>query len=606
MIHPTCKRLALAVAGIGALTAAAWAAQREPMDGPTAAAWIGVAQPGCARPEARGTERKAFFKIAAAKTELGPFGDPAVRAASGAAPDDVPPLYADLGRLSFRISTRSPAAQRYFDQGLRLAYAFNHAEARRAFRHAQTLDPQCAMCWWGEALVLGPNINAPMDDSARAPAFAAARRAGELASRTSPREQALIAALARRYSDDPAAQRAALDAAYAEAMGEVAARFPQDRNIAVLHVESLMDLSPWDYWEAGGMRPKGRTAQIVATLERVLADDPRHPGAIHFYIHMMEASADPGRAEPHARRLAATMPGAGHLVHMPFHIFYRVGQYRDALAANKAAVAADERYIARAAPQGIYPQAYYPHNVHSLLASAQMAGDGRSVLEAADKLARVVSADAARSIPWVQPIMAAPYFAHAQFGDAASVLRLPDPGDGLPYVKAMWHYARGVAIAAGGDAVAAGREAEAIAALARSADLSTLTAGGVPAQDLLGIARHVVLARIAQSAGDHARAIAEFEQAVALEDKLPYMEPPFWYYPLRQSLGAALLLAGRDVEAERTFRASLARAPHNGWALFGLRELYQRRGDAASAAAADRLFAQAWAGERERLELSRL
>ncbi|MET0924162.1 MAG: hypothetical protein ABWY47_13575, partial [Xanthobacteraceae bacterium] len=324
-------------------------------------------------------------------------------------------------------------AQRYFDQGLRLAYGFNHAEAARAFRAAQKLDPDCAMCAFGEALVLGPNINAPMDAEAVEPAMAAVLKAQQNAWSASPREQALIEAIAQRYSSDPKAERAALDAAFAAAMGAAAARFPEDDNIQVLSAEALMDLSPWDYWEAGGAKPKGKTAEIIATLETVLARSPDHPGAIHYYIHMVEASSAPERALPHAKRLAAAMPGAGHLVHMPFHIYFRVGDYKAALAANKTAVAVDEAYIAQAEPAGIYPSAYYPHNVHSLMASAQMAGDRATAVAAAEKLARVVRADAGSTIPWVQPIMAAPFFAHAQFSAPATVLALADPGDGLPF-----------------------------------------------------------------------------------------------------------------------------------------------------------------------------
>jgi tetratricopeptide (TPR) repeat protein len=605
MNKPTPTRLALALAFVasGAVTAAVWGAQRD--TGPDPALLIGVGGPVCLPTTPAGRQGKAFFKLAAATTELGPYGRrPAPQA--GPAAQREPPLWTNLGTLSYPVSTRNGAAQRYFDQGLRLAYAFNHSEARRAFRQAQKLDPQCAMCWWGEALVLGPNINAPMDPAANAPALAALERARELAEGAGAAEQALIEALAARYSKVPDAPRAQLDAAYADAMGRVAARFPHDRNIAVLHAEAMMDVSPWDYWEAGGAQPKGRTAQIIAVLEGVLKDDPRHPGAVHYYIHMVEASADPARALPYARHLATAMPGAGHLVHMPFHIYFRVGQYQEALAANKAAVAADERYIAEEAPQGIYPLAYYPHNVHSLMTSAQMAGDGRSVIAAADKLARVVSTDAARNIPWVQPIMAAPYFAHAQLSDTPTVLALPDPGDDFPYVRAMWHYARGVALAAAGNGAAAQREADAIAGLARSADFSDLAGGGVPVTDVLGIAGHVVRARIAQAQGDAARAVTEFEQAVALEDRLPYMEPPFWYYPLRQSLGAALLQASRADEAEFAFRTSLARAPNNGWALYGLSEVYRRQGDGESAAAAERLLAKAWAGERRHLDLGRL
>jgi len=544
-----------------------------------------------------------YQKLAAAKTEVRPF--PTTASAVTDAVSTPPPLWDNLGTLHFAVSTTNPLAQRYFDQGLKLAYAFNHAEAARAFRHAQRLDPECALCHWGEALVLGPNINAPMDAAANPAALAAVERAQTLAPKAGARERALIDALARRYAGDAGAERAALDAAYAEAMGKVAARYPRDADITVLYVEALMNLSPWDYWEAAGARPKGRTAEILAALEKVLQRQPNHPGAIHFYIHMVEASSNPRRALPYADRLGAQMPGAGHLVHMPFHIYYRVGQYKDAIEANKRAVAADEAYLAKARPDGIYPLAYYPHNIHSLMTSAQMAGDGKNAIDAAEKLARVVSHDAGRSIAWVQPILMAPYFTHAQFSAPATTLALPDPGNELPYVKAMWHYARGVAHAVRGDPAAARAEVEAMRRLAQSGDYSGLVEAGVPAPDVIALAQHVVLGRIAQSAGDWAQARAEFELAVALEDKLLYSEPPYWYYPVRQSLGAVLLAAGKLDEAEAAFRQSLLRAPNNGWALHGLAATYQKLGKQGAAATARQQFARAWVGP-EAPDLARL
>ncbi len=546
-----------------------------------------------------------YQKVAAAKTELEPFPTQSAHTPSNFL-DAEPPLWDNLGNVSFSVTTTNPKAQRYFDQGLKFAYAFNHAEARRAFRTAQKLDPKCAMCFWGEALVLGPNINAPMRDDALLPALAALNQAEAKALHASDKEQALIAALAERYTDEPSKERAALDAAYAEAMGDVTRRYPDDEQIAVLYAEALMNLQPWDYWLAGGTQPKGRAGEILGLLEKLLAKNPNHPGAIHYYIHMMEASSQPERAEPYARRLPNAMPGAGHLVHMPFHILYRIGKYKDALAANKAAVAADEAYITQVSPEGIYPQAYYPHNVHSLMVSAQMAGEANSAIDAADKLGVIVSDEAVRNIPWVQPIKVAPYFAHAQFSPPNTILALPDPGESLPYVKAMWHYARGTAFAVKGDEDAASTEAKAIARILQSTDFSGLTAGGVPAPDLLALARHVVLGRIAQAVGDLATARSEFEAAVVIEDELSYMEPPFWYYPVRQSLGAVLLQMGAPQKAEAVFMQSLLRVPNNGWALYGLAETYKQLGDERAAAKARQRFEQAWAGGRQSPELARL
>ena len=296
------------------------------------------------------------------------------------------PLFASLGDFTYPITTNEAAAQRYFDQGLRLMHAFNHPEALRAFRWAQQIDPACAMCSWGEAYVLGPNINAPMDPSAAAPAAAAISRAKERAGVVSERERALIAALDKRYSADPQADRAALDRAYADAMAEVAARFPEDVEIATLYADALMNLLPWDYWEEDGRTLKPQVARLVPTLEGALARDPRHPYAIHLYIHAVEASAAPERAESYADWLGPLMSGAGHMVHMPSHIYFRLGRFQDLIAANKNAVAADEQYLAEVSPYGTYPYSYYPHNVHFLLESARMVGDGATALAAANKL----------------------------------------------------------------------------------------------------------------------------------------------------------------------------------------------------------------------------
>jgi len=544
------------------------------------------------------------------RTEVAPFhhGLHAAPAAAGPTAYDeaTPPLFDNLGQHTWPITTQDPEAQAFFDQGLRLAYGFNHAEARRAFRQAQRLDPSCAMCFWGEAYVLGPNINVPMETSANTPALGALERAQALAAHASPKEQALIAALAKRYSADPQADRAALDKAWADALGDIAKRFPEDIEIAVLHAEAMMDTQPWDYWADGGRQAKGRANEIVAELERAMAKNPNHPGAIHLYIHAVEASDRPERAEAGADRLAALMPGAGHIVHMPSHIYYRVGRYRDALAANKAAVAVDEVYINAHKPSGPYPLAYYPHNLHFLMAAAHAAGDGKTALEAAAKLQKVVSADLASAIPMVQPDMAAPYWANAIFGTPEAVLALTAPDNAPTYVKAMWRYARGLALVSQGHPDNAANEIAAIQALKGNEDLAKAASAGIPGPDVLNIAREVLTGRIAQAKGDLPGAIAAFERAAALQDGLAYMEPPYWHYPVRQSLGAALLAAGRAAEAEEAFQAALRRAPNNGWALSGLREAAKARGDGAAAQDAEARLGKIWVGDRGLLELKRL
>jgi tetratricopeptide (TPR) repeat protein len=546
------------------------------------------------------------IRLAQTRTEVPPTEMKAAVPAPEFADID-PPLWDGLGSITYKITTSSAEAQAYFDQGLRLAYAFNHGEAQRAFRKAQKLDPACAMCFWGEALVLGPNINLPMPEDAVRPAFTAAGKASALAEKASPREQALIAALVPRYAQDPKAERAPLDLAYATAMEKVAAQYPDDDEIAVLYAEAVMDLSPWNYWQPGGKEPNPKSVPIVPTLERVLARKPDHPGAIHYYIHAVEASDRPGRAEPYADRLRGAIPGAGHLVHMPSHIYYRVGRYLDALNDNKIAVGVDEKYLdATKAPKGVYRLGYYPHNVHFVMASAQMAGDGPTVIASAEKLRGLIPDDVARDIAMVQPVKAAPYFAHALFSPPDVILALPDPGGAIPYVKAIWHYARGVAYAAKRDGTAAAAEANAIETIERTADFSLLTASGIPAKEVLTLARAVIGGRVAQSQGDYATAVKHFAEAATIQDTLAYTEPPYWYYPVRQSLAAALLQAGRLDEAEQQFQRALNRAPANGWSYFGLAQVYKARGDSAGAEKAEAELAKTWIGDRSLLQVSNL
>ena len=471
--------------------------------------FVGPDFPVCHTPAATGLPN---MMLRLAQTEV-PRAEMSAASSAPAFADTEPPLWTGLGSITYKITTTNERAQAYFDQGLRLAYAFNHGEAQRAFRMAQKLDPDCAMCFWGEALVLGPNINLPMQEDAVAPAFAAAQKAKALAGKASPREQALIGALAVRYGSDPKAARAPFDAAYAAEMAKVATQFPDDDEIATLYAEAVMDLSPWNYWKPGGREPNPQSVPIVPTLERVLARNPNHPGAIHFYIHAVEASDRPKRAEPYADRLRGAIPGAGHLVHMPSHIYYRVGRYLDALEDNKTAVKVDEKYLADTnAPMGVYRLGYYPHNVHFVMASAQMAGDGQTVIAAAEKLRELIPDEAARGIAMVQPVKAAPYFAHAQFSTPETILALPDPGDAIPYVKAMWLYARGVALAARRDFAGAAAAADAIETLERTADFKLLKDSNVPAQEVLRIARTLILARVAQAKGDNRTAIARFER----------------------------------------------------------------------------------------------
>src|SRR5262245_59361106 len=559
--------------------------------------------PICHTPSASGLPN---VMLRLAQTEV-PRAEMSAARPTPAFADTEPPMWAGLGPITYKITTANERAQAYFDQGLRLAYAFNHGEAQRAFHMAQKLDPDCAMCFWGEALVLGPNINLPMQEDAIASAFAAVQKAKALAAKAGPREQALIAALASRYGSDPKVVRAPFDAAYAAEKAKIAAQFPDDDEIATFYAEAVMDLSPWDYWKPGGREPNPQSRPIVPTLERVLARNPDHPGAIHLYIHAVEASDRPKRAEPYADRLRGAIPGAGHLVHMPSHIYYRVGRYLDALEDNKNAVKVDEKYLTDTnAPIGVYRLGYYPHNVHFVMASAQMAGDGKTVIAAAEKLGKLIPDEAARTIALVQPVKAAPYFAHAQFSTPEAILALADPGDAVPYVKAIWLYARGVALAAQRDFAGATAAADAIETLERNSDFKLLKESNIPAPEVMRIARTLVMARVAQGKGDKSAAIAQFEQAAPLQDALPYTEPPYWYYPIRQSLAAALLQAGRYAEAKQQFELALRRAPANGWSYYGLAELHKARGDTAAARKAQADLAKTWIGDRKLLQISNL
>jgi tetratricopeptide (TPR) repeat protein len=519
----------------------------------------------------------------------------------------LPPLYTDLGTVTYAVTSVSPVAQAYFDQGLRFSYGFNHAEAVRSFQAAQQVDPGCALCAWGEAYALGPNINQPMSPDVVGQAQAAMARAQALKV-SSPREQALITALATRYGDDAAQRPAPYNAAFATAMLDVQSTYPSDHGIALITADAIMNESPWVYWEADGRTPSGRIGQAVALVEQVLADNPLHPGAIHLYIHLLEASAFPEKVEPYADSMHGLMPGAGHIVHMPSHIYYRIGRYLDSLETNIEAVAVDEAYFQRseAIAGGMYQFGYYPHNVHFVLVSAQMAGDRTTTLEFAAKLDALLSMEMVKAVPGVQPVKVSSLFAYAEFGTHDQVMALPDPGAEAPYIKAMWHYARAVSLAKAGQTEAAFAEVDAISVLNDTANFNGLTRSGIPAPTLLSIAQNVALGRIAQATGDVEAAIKHFEAGVALQDTVNYMEPPYWYYPVRQSLGGAYLAAGRMEDAERTLKASLIDAPNNGLALFGLVQIYKLKGDDVAASYTEDLLLNAWAGTDDDLGLDKL
>ncbi|VWX54440.1 conserved hypothetical protein [Novosphingobium sp. 9U] len=516
------------------------------------------------------------------------------------------PLFKDLTGSRFPASTRNILARRYMSQGLLLTYGFNHTGAVRSFREAQRLDPECAACWWGEAVALGPNINAPMDERDRGAALNAVDRAMSLRDRATPLERALIEAVALRYSRDAQSDRAALDRAYADAMLAVARRFPLDDDVAVLAAEAVMDTSPWNYWESDKLTPVGRIGDAVALVEAVLSRNPDHPQAAHLYIHLMEAS-DPRRAEAAADRLTRTRPAtAGHLVHMPGHIYYGRGRYADAIKVNVAAARADEAYLRKTDDHSLVRYGYYPHNVHFIVTSAQMAGDMRTAIRESRRLRTILDPATSARIAWIQAIDAAPYLAMAQFARAQDILALPTADPRLPYAVGMRHYARAIAHAQNKDRTSFEAELAAIVALKRSGRLATMVEQGVPALDLLSLAEAVARGRFAVHEGRYDHAIVRFRDAALIESRLPYNEPPYWSYPVQQSLGAALFLAGRFEEANQAFRATLVRAPHNGWALYGLSRSEAAAGHRAEAAAAHRSFAKTWIGDRSWLSMERL
>ncbi|WP_425409722.1 tetratricopeptide repeat protein [Hyphococcus sp.] len=508
-------------------------------------------------------------------------------------------LRSGLGDIAFAITTSSEEAQAWFNQGLAHANNFNHGEAINAFRNAQEYDPECAMCYWGEAFAYGPNINAPMGEDAVTPAWEAVTKALSLRDNASEKEQALITALGYRYSEVQPDDRSKLDNAFADAMDEVASDYPQDDMIAALAAEANMDTQPWDYWTDGGRTPKGRTARTLSLIEAVLARNPDYPAAIHLYIHMTEASRDPYRALEHADRLGALTPALGHLVHMPSHTYYVTGRFKESLAQNIDAVAADEAYLDSADASVMYEYGYFTHNIHFALTSAQMAGDGPTAMSMAEKLDQKLPVEMATAAPFVQPIKAAPYYAMVQFGAPEDILALEEPGDGMPFLTGAWRYARGEAFVKTGDAAAAMEEAQAISEIIAEADLSALTDGGVPAIEVLNIARLTVIARASAAEGDLASAIEAMEEAAAIQETIPYMEPPWWYYPSAQTLGAYLLQDGQAERAEQLFLETLTQHPNNAWVLYGLSESYKAQGDKNAAKYAGALFKEAWIGGKK-------
>ncbi|MGH7509782.1 MAG: DUF6265 family protein [Gemmatimonadales bacterium] len=504
------------------------------------------------------------------------------------------PLYDNLGTLHHEITTGSPTAQKYFDQGLRLTYAFNHDEAIESYREGLEHDSTCAMCYWGIAYALGPNINLPMDTSLVRPAWEAAQSALKHAARVTPKERAYIEALSQRYSPDRSAHRASLDTAWARAMGDVSRRFPGDDDAATLYAEALMNLRPWNYWTNGGKPKAPSTLEAVAVAEKVVQRNPNHPGACHYYIHAIEASNEAHKALACAQRLGSLMPGAGHLVHMPTHIYIRLGQWEIAADRNAHAVHADEQYINERRPTGVYPMGYYPHNYHMMWYALNMLGRSEPAIDAAKKVVEKVPAEVVRQVPPFEHFSPTLLYTLARFSRWDEILRQPAPPSDLRYTTGIWHYVRGLAYTGQNNLDAAAAERDSLVAIARAIPADAV-ANLNSAQSLLAIARSHLEGEMAAKQGQTDRAVTYLEQAVAAEDDLIYDEPPPWYLPMRQRLGAVLLEAGRPTQAEKAFREELVRKPENGWSLHGLASSLRAQKKTREAAAVQSRFEKAWA-----------
>ncbi len=514
------------------------------------------------------------------------------------------PVFKGLGDHQHPITTANPQTQAYFDQGVRLLFNFNHAEAIRSFREAARLDPHCAMCWWGVAFALGPNINLPMQPDAVAPAWAALEMARSLEKYASPKERDWIEALGARYSEDANADRSKLNEAFAQATGFVWRAHPDDLDAGVFYAEAMMDTQPWDYWQADGTTPKGHAAEIVATLEDLIRRSPNHPGALHLYIHAVEASTTPERAEAAADRLETLMPEAGHIVHMPSHIYYRVGRYADAVHVNELAARTDEDYIAACKAQGFYPLAYYSHNIHFLWTSSEMMGRFAAARDAAARVVRAASGAPADQLPPVQLYLFTPVVTDIRFGKWDMAIAEKRPPASYKLDAAISLYARGVAFANKGDIGRARQDRALLQAMIAGNQFAAIDPW-LPGTAMARLGVTLIDAEIARKSGRLDEAIAAYTKAREQELALPYTEPPYWHQPVAHLLGAALIDAHRYAEAEAVYRDSLTRYRIDGWALFGLWQALKAQGKNEEARSVRAEFEKAWSLADVKLASSR-
>ncbi len=511
-------------------------------------------------------------------------------------------LMSGIGSIHHPVSTKNAEAQRFFDQGLAFVYAFNHDEAIRSFKRAAELDPQMAMAWWGVALALGPNINLDVDPEREKAAYDATQKARSLAKNAPENERTYIAALAKRYSLDPKADLKQLAVDYKNSMGELVKKYPDDLDAATLYAESGMDLRPWRFWTADG-KPAEGTEEIVAVLESVLRRNPNHPGAIHYYIHAIEASPNPERALAYAGKLPKLMPAAGHLVHMPAHIYQRTGDYQAAARSNADAAAVDEAYFRANGRQGVYPAMYYNHNLHFLAVARSMEGRFAEAMKAAKRLEGSV-VPYVKDTPMLEGYMTVFPLLLVRFSRWDDIEKMPQPDASMKSTVGIWHFARGMAFAAKGEVERAKTEHEALVAAEKSLPPDALSASGLnPASKVLTIADDFLNARIAAAARDNKTVIERLRKAVEVEDSLSYEEPASWFLPVRESLGAALLRSGDYAGAEQVFRADLEKNRLNGRSLFGLMETLKAQKKESAAATVQREFKRAWKNADVKLTL---
>ncbi len=506
----------------------------------------------------------------------------------------IAPLFENLGDHHFPISTKNERAQAFFDQGLRLTYAFNHAEAHRAFMEAARLDPGSAMSYWGQAYALGPNINDALpDDERKTKANEALRRAIELFNDATPKEKALINALRSRYSEDLSADLGSLNTAYMEVMKKVQNKFPDDADIQTLYAASVMNTMPWNYWDNDG-NPMPNTMDARKALESAISINPNHPGAHHYYIHMVELPK-PDLAVPSADRLGSLMPAAGHLVHMPSHIYIRVGRYKDAVESNQNAILADEDYISQCFSQGMYPLGYYPHNIHFLWSASSLLGASEMAIEAAKKTAEKVPLGELETLPFLQDFASTPMLAYTRFGKWNQILTIPYPGDKYKHLKLIWHYSRGIAFLRKDNLKEANEELFALETMLKDPGLEEVVANYTnPSSEIAKVAHKVLAAEVSAYEGDLESSISLLKEAVGLEDKLIYSEPSPWHIPTRQTLGYYLMKDEQFEAAEQVYREDLEKIRQNGWSLMGLHNSLQAQDKADEAAEIKVEFEKAW------------